>query len=463
MDLTSSESNFLLHLHRTRNSILRALALSSWTNLKLYLPLLLHDVKITIIDIFTFADMLKSRMGFGHCIDSICFKNLRSIPEQDEDSLLRHADMITTLPASASLSDRFSQATRVAVQEIYSRIAHPSTLILLDVHFFPNFEVRLGGKVVPNPIFKSLKKLWIIKWEDRDRESNLSGREALWLLVFLPSLEEACLQFDMTSLDFKLLSECSESFKGKSSVSKLTLGFDFHWQPNASKTWWGSAGELSQTWIGRSKKTESIMHLLQVSRRLTCLELFNINETRTGDKTKLFPTCIAALESSFSTLKHLRIIRFTGVVGLDDVGSELPKKLFSSFKSLRILSADMSICSLLARCPSILLPPTIETIFLYSTCSGKLGHDEEMLFTNVLRPRLWPQLKQVLVSSTAFAEYTVPQTSPPNDKKMRRKKLEKLEMFTSGRVKLRIVEGDEIGESVGKVNIRYRRMDRYQK
>lgn len=164
---------------------------------------------------------------YGKLVKTLRFENApsRKINKPEEEALI-HLILLSksTFPQTLDLSNmslRRRQGHEIVVQEIYSHLVNVEVLILEDFRYFFYFQRRAQGRLIPNHIITSVKKLFISRWTANGEKSNLTGRNALWLLVFCPLLDECALAVDFSIKDFGYLIEHRDAFNGLSSVSKL--------------------------------------------------------------------------------------------------------------------------------------------------------------------------------------------------------------------------------------------------
>lgn len=92
--------------------------------------------------------------------------------------------------------------------------------------------------------------------------------------------------------------------------------------------------------------TETIYNLLSVTRGLDSLELI-ATQTGTSDAVTVQTGCLASLTQSYSTLKHLRLLRFG--TALDERRNVQSDTDLSKFKALKISGMDYMTLLLLNR------------------------------------------------------------------------------------------------------------------
>lgn len=150
----------------------------------------------------------------------------------------------------------------------------------------------------PHSFIDSLKKLSIMRAQSG--HDNLSGRNVLWLLLFVPKLEEAALSFELSLYDFKVLGESADWFKGLSNVKKLALELRAIYDKTDTRTWWARSRDTIQKWEGGNKKGTAILNLLRCTKELQSLELSSDQGRLTPqDTSPLYSTCLLGLDMSF--------------------------------------------------------------------------------------------------------------------------------------------------------------------
>jgi len=220
----------------------------------------------------------------------------------------------------------------------------------------------------------------------------------------------------------------------------------------APRSWWGTLGEENKGWIGRSRKSEVIYRFLKVTSRLSSLELQSpfVLHNREWDETDDTIALIFSLTSTLSSLKHLRFIHTPSTF------TSQAELTFSRFTSIKILSVDLLGMSALKLMETYsTLPPFIEELHLHSYTSGSyIPEDqlctEEASILLILQGNWFPTLKGGTVPSKPLQLGWIQLMTSSNLKKWKdsRRKLESFEGFTSGRVKLTVLEDEEIGEYV---------------
>lgn len=288
----------------------------------------------------------------------------------------------------------------------------------------------------------SLKKLYIgAQKDDRD---NLSARNGIWLLLFVPQISEAALWIDVSIDDIQFFLEFGDTVESLSRVSKISLGIKFVWIDANSKTWWGFHEELYRHSIQGNQKTFAVSQLLRCvnTNQLISLEInSNFQRSRKGDDTFLLAECLNALHHSFNSLLHLRLF------GLSFRKDRPDSRCFSNFRIMKMLTLDDNVLhGLQIYGQGIVLPSSLEVVWLpYYTDKDFQAEDHLGQFIK-LRSSSLPKLRDMVVPmAPVFAGKLAVDVEKENWTR-KRERLEKEEIFTSGRVNLRKAEDGEMGE-----------------
>lgn len=303
------------------------------------------------------------------------------------------------------------------------------------------------------PLFNSLKKLFIPRWKE---DIALSVQIVVWLLIFCPSLTEASLAFSFTTSDFDYLSEHASVLAGRSNVKRLALQFHALFRESDRSNWWGLSKETSQRWRGGNKKTATLILLLSILGNLTSLELcYSGGLENPGDHTYVSIQILGALARSFDSLRHLRLLGFG--IGIDERG-QFDDCVLRQFKRLRVLTLTGVLLSDLMATRKIGFPSSLEVMalpFHFFNSSQPLASqiDEEAVFLQFLKSSKMPRnVKQVIVPFRSISKTGNPIIDDPISNqfhqrwKNTREALEKAEICTSGKVKLRKLGLGENGE-----------------
>lgn len=346
---------------------------------------------------------------------------------------------------------------QVLAQRLYARLSNLESLIVCNGLFpFASLQHNVSGQLRPHTFLsRSLRKLKLEPQFHEEGEPNLNpnGRNAIWILIFCSHLQEACLGIEMSVCDLAFLSEFSTAYEGMSSVKKLALEIDFVYTEQDERTWWGLQAEQEGEIWKENKKTQSLEHLLRSTHQLEALELIAFpTQRRSGDGSELSHRILTTLSSSFGSLKHLRL--FGDFEGLDEASVDLTRSNFlHSFEAVRIITLDQILLRIAA---FVGLPPNAEILYVpfqYLKIPLLSNEDELLDSTEVCLIELllsWnlPQLKEVVVTSgpLSFSRHAPESAEVILAWEKSRERLRKLEIFTSGRVKLREIEVGETGE-----------------
>lgn len=378
----------------------------------------------------------------GNLVRSFHLKSYPSEMPQEVQNQLYMDPVVTTstLPLSVDEEVRFYQGHRLLNESIYANLVYVETLIIEHPNFLFNFHSKPHDFLV-----KSLKKLFI--GSRSQLHTNLSGRNALWLLTFVPNLNEAALAMELTAQDFDFFLEMSENFdgykgSGLSKVRKLALKVNFlpH-QTNGIEFW--DSREPNQIWRGDNKKTKAVSRFLRLcaSNKLDNLEIITEGiSVGSSRPTFLFANCLGALSRCFKSLIHLRLL---GVTYYPDELHPPSFNCFTNFQNLRILATSgLALGSPTSGYPSF--PPSLETFHLILP---SMPYDEEVQLANILKTAWLPELKEVVVP---IEPLTFDLKPVPNRLReiwdQKRSQFKKEEIFESGKVRLRRARVGEIGE-----------------
>lgn len=360
----------------------------------------------------------------------------QDVEEKRENLFVSQASSFSTLPTSASPSQRLLQGWKVAVEKLFNQLNSLQSLVMEQLVLgFPHLQHRVDGQLVPHTFLtNSLKKLSIPQWEEKSEEYKLSAKNVVWLLVFCRRIEMASLGFTFAVDDFEYCSEFSPHYDGLSSIKRLALCCKFVEKSSDRRTWWGLPS-------GADKKTQAIIHLLRSTNRLRALEV-NIQSGVTETKSFLSHHFISSLSNSFDSLRHLRLL---GHLMTSRPG---PSSSFEKLKELNVLTVDSSsICELnLGH-----YPPKLEVLYLPyymsppSTQISSTDFEEEIGLAEFLDSKNLPHLKQVLVPARPISRDG--SLGPDAAWVEKRSKLENANIFKSGKVELKKIDiGGYFGE-----------------
>lgn len=289
----------------------------------------------------------------------------------------------------------------------------------------------------------SLKKLYINS--QPQAKDNLSVRNGLWLLLFVPSLQELAISIDFSIIDFRFLLEFGDTIEGLSRVSKLALHINFIWEASKSRTWWGLQEDAYRDSAQGNQKTFAVSQLLRCvnTNQLISLEISgNGEDTREGDETFLSAECLTVLHHSFDSLFHLRLF------GLAIAREGRPSSIcLSNFKNVKMLTLDGStLFGVHAGGQETAFPSSLEVIWTTDNADEEFSAEDHLLQFVKSRGSSLPKLREMIVpKAPVFAGKSAVNVERENWTR-KRERLEKEEIFTSGRVNLRKAEDGEMGE-----------------
>lgn len=330
--------------------------------------------------------------------------------------------------------EAFYEGLLKAVQSIYEKLDSLETLIIHDPLFTPQFLRAQEPRQPLRFLTNTLKKLYIPFSGLEGEVARIFARNAVWLLIFCPRLEVASLGFNIDQKDFGFLKEYQNVFEGLSRIKELALHFCFDYDQFNPMTWWGLEGEEYRVWQGRrNKKTEAIHRLLRVTNRLYSLELFSSSYgKRPEDDSHVHPNCLLALDKSFDSLKHLRLF------SMPNLDFAFDHRLLKGLLHLAWCGASLSMTN---ESEQFDLPPNLQVISMpfYARLPANRGDDrflEEDFLVRLFQNTVVPNLKEVVVPDSPFQVGGIPMVEGKEVWIRRRKALESLEMFKSGKVKL---------------------------
>lgn len=342
--------------NRSRDSTLRAIALTSSTNLQTFQPHLLQSVTVSILTIFPLLSFLRTDSNQGWFIKSLQLGLEGGLPRPLlSDTLASEILAYSSLPTTTELTLMEDEGIKhfIVISSfqklslgLLARLGHLEELDIIDpVFLFPlRFYLRADcGTQVPFPLpflTYSIKKLRIPLPRD-NHDVAFSARNFVWLMVFCETLHELSIGFNISQNDVDFLAEYKEIFKHKSNVKKLAIQFRFIASLSGTKNrQWQLEGKESQSGLSKMQKAQSLSDLLLVTKGLEAFE-FNgtlAHELKEDLETQPnFEGAISSLSSSESSLRHLR--RF-GALGSRRAVLSTSRFILPSFKNLKMLSTD---------------------------------------------------------------------------------------------------------------------------
>lgn len=226
---------------------------------------------------------------------------------------------------------------------------------------------------------------------------NLPIKNAIWLLLFLPSLRSASLFIYPNKMDLEFFEAYSESYRGKSKVQQVFATFSFAYNE-------GFADQGN--WL-EEEKNLAVKRFLETTKDLVQASLY-IHTAYASTVPARFQgpvafSCLEGLESSYSTLRHLEVESFSGSLGnwllskleklerlaIDGVGlTKVQQNL------VEMAGMDMNSPSIEIQLPSDLK----ELRLLYSHQVRNNSTVETMLATLGSLPRFFPKgFKKIIV------------------------------------------------------------------
>lgn len=260
---------------------LLASALTSKAVYKLFQPFLLHKINIypsqfpylcRLILLYGIAQAQR----IGGIVKSLTIK----APTRREDQDMGWKDFEADYTIKKVTFGRYQSLSEVSLEQhevllskgmdlffgqLYLQLRQLETLVVL----FPDvllFALKFQGVICPF-LPHSLKRLQVGK-DIRQITSTLTfnASNALWILCFCASLQEAILPFQISLKDSKLLSENVEAFKGVSNVKRLCIDTFYGYVPAQERTWWGQKSELGKKFRLGSRKTEALYNFLKITK-----------------------------------------------------------------------------------------------------------------------------------------------------------------------------------------------------
>lgn len=324
---------------------------------------------------------------------------------------------------------------------IYQKLENLETLIIespiLGFHFLTKFE---DGRRPRKFLANSLKKLYFPL--SKRQQFSITAKSALFLLCYCNSLEQAALGFDVEGEDFNYLTEYSETFKRLSNVKDLAIGLKFVYREKDQSIWWGSPNELSQTFLGGTKKTEVIYHFLLVTNQIRALEVKEIDMGKSAeDETFLQAGFLKALSTSTSSLKQFRCLIFSART----LGSNLlpfknlthltlhPNSVVTLLRSAQMLPSNLSVISMVCY-----------QSYLFSDLETRWLEDEFLL--KLLKAQVTGDFTEVVIPEVPI-DWAGKEVEVDREVWLRqRQSLEDSEIFKSGKFSLTRYRPGDIGE-----------------
>lgn len=191
-----------------------------------------------------------------------------------------------------------------------------------------------------------------------------------------------------------------------------------------------------------NQKTFAVSQLLRCvnTNQLVSLEIVaNLGDQRMGDTTTLFAECLTDLHRSFNSLLHLRLSRLSFREDRPD------SRYFFNFRNMRMLTLEGSILQGLQICgEEMVIPSSLEVVWLPCYSDPEFQIEEHLFQLIKLRSSPLPRLREVAVPKSPVLQDRA--VGKLQNWTVWRERLEREEIFTSGKVTLRKAEEGERGE-----------------
>lgn len=310
--LTNSELRFSDSFNRSRDSTLRAIALTSSRNLSRWQPFLLELVSLSVQSIRSFTLIKRSR---GEFVKSLRFYHDTSNDEEEIAEKKGFEDIVAFSPAveEGILEDpsllliHLSLGVDVINKGILQHCRRIEELIVEHPFFLFHFTFRHQERSLPFPFLNCLKKTFI--GQAVSGHIFFSARNFIWLSVFVPTLQEIAIYINASQVDVKFLKDYKETFRHRSNVKKLSISFRFIASQSGTKNLqWKSNGESQISGISGKAQSLCISDLLSVTKELECLEINGVDsKDRDSDGQEHTPEIIlSSISNSRPSLKHFR-------------------------------------------------------------------------------------------------------------------------------------------------------------
>lgn len=443
---------------RSRDSTLRAIALTSSRNLSRWQPLLLQAVSLSKISVKSFMSLDPEK---GDMVKSFRFHHH---PNFDEDGEVRRKAMkeiITLSPAPDDLRDKtqarelafncFSVGATEITRTIFIVCWEVEELIVEDPLFLFHFTFRYYERSLPFPFLRRLKKLFICRVASE--QVPLSARNFIWLAVFVSTLHEISVSFDVSQVDIKFLKEYKETFKHQSNVKKVAISFKFIAPQSGTRSLqWKLNGKRQRSGISGKAQSQCISDLLSVTKGLKCLEINGMELVGTefnewDDQQEVEEINLSSISNSLGSL-----IRFRQLLSpLHSLGSQL-----SLFSNLKYLSTEGTGLIHLQKEEITLKIEVIQlTWYLVhessSTYPEQNRYPEDFVLADLIDRDMLPKLKTVVVPRHPIGVDGVEDSSAGSRTVWaeNRRVLKVSEYFKSGKITLMEIESGSYCEFFG--------------
>lgn len=294
----------------------------------------------------------------------------------------------------------FFSGWSVMRETILESLDNLEVLMIEELNFI--FELKCRTNSLPlRFLTTSLKVIHVWLPSEQNLIHSLSARNAIFILVFCPSIQECSLGFHLAIEDYRYLADHLPGFRGLSKVKNLAIRFQF-FSSESEKKFWNAAetetGNLSR-W---DRPTLARWNFLQVTRDLDALEI--CQQSSTTNRT-VSPDCLSGLNLSFKSLKHLRLLMAENPL-------TKPSFDYRCFQKLTTFSTEWFWLKRLGSHLPILLPNNLKTfclVFYRFSSDGNRDpqdqsneipltvHQEDILLIRLLQSVHLPSLKEVVV------------------------------------------------------------------
>lgn len=408
---------------------------------EIWLPFLMEDITINFCHLPGLLNFLISNFKVTRSIKS--FKQ-RGFPDKvDQKAKLDYLLAFRNVKPEGSESQEMAEDKWIQkfTTMIFGMAKNLETISLTQGKLYMPL-VNAGDLKGLDCILHSLKRIRI----ESTQKINLglfSGKKAVWILQNCQSLQTAVFNFALSDVDADYLKSNKKSFKGLSKVKHLALGIAFIAETPTRFAW--SSPKVKGA---LNKKSQAVHDLLLVTNQLLSLELFAEHDLSSRELVN--PDVIGGLSSSFSTLKHLRLMH---------VAPDQDAKIitcFAPFTSLNILGFHWDTLACCAQAKKCTFPKSLETIQLvYYVQDGSpvdpYAFQEELILAMLLTENPGARnLKQVIVPSAPI-NYAYQENKFPNQLKVWKANRELLKDGIEvhpklKQLKLKVLQPREIGE-----------------
>lgn len=163
-----------------------------------------------------------------------------------------------------------------------------------------------------------------------------------------------------------------------------------------------------------------------------------------GSETNINRSCLLALRDSYLSLESLHLLNMS--VNYNDPEEHKSNTNFALFQRLKVMTVDATMILVLSKFLEFKLPHGLKILSIPYYSPRRIQEDLEL--ARALKVRSFPCLETVIVPSKPIGRDGTQRASEGFKERwlQERRELEKAEVFTSGKVKLRIVEPGESSE-----------------